>query len=125
MSRNRYSLPYESGSRLVETRGFVHNLDGARGARFTIHRNPLSLCATCPSFSGDPLANIRIAIHQRDASSFAPGEKIDAVLPRQSHIFQVEKDAAALRFRGDECFQLGDMLCVEPAAYRKNRLPVF
>src|SRR5258708_11616771 len=82
-------------------------------------------CATCASFSRDPLANVWIAIHQRDASRFAPGEKIDTVLTRQSHLLEVENDAAALRFRGDECFQLGDMLCVEPAAYRKNHFPVF
>src|SRR5260370_1019082 len=36
-----------------------------------------------------------------------------------------ENDAAIFSFRGDECFQLGDMLCVEPAAYRKNHFLVF
>jgi len=77
------------------------------------------------SFSRDPLANVRIAIRQRDASGFAPGEKIDTVLTGQSHILEVENDAPIFSFRGDECFQLGDMLCVEPAAYRKNHFPVF
>src|SRR5260370_14571777 len=77
------------------------------------------------SFSRDPLANVWIAIRQRDASGFAGGKKIDTVLTCQSHIFQVQNDAAAIHFRGDECFQLGDMLCVEAAAYRKNPFPVF
>src|SRR5580658_1026605 len=36
---------------------------------------------------------------------------------------QVENDAGALRYRGDECFQLGDMLCVEPAAYVRTTSP--
>src|SRR5580700_3961796 len=84
------------------------------------------LCALLAALlPGDPFANIRIAIHQRDARRFAPDQKIDAVLTCQSHIFQVESDAAALSFRADECFQLGDMLCVHPAAYRKNYVPVF
>ena len=83
------------------------------------------LALLAASFSRDPLPNVWIAIRQRDASGFAPGEKIDTVLTCQSHIFQVENDASALRFRGDECFQLGDMLCVEAAAYRKNHFPVF
>ena len=74
--------------------------------------------------SGDPFANVWIAIHQHDVRCFAPGQKIDAVLTCQSHILQVENDAAAIRFRGDECFQFGDMLCVEAAAYRKNHFPV-
>jgi len=75
--------------------------------------------------SRDPFANVWIAIHQRDVRCFAPGQKIDAVLTGQSHIFQVENDAAAFFFRADECFQLGDMVCVDPAAYRKNHFPVF
>ena len=62
--------------------------------------------------SGYPFANVWIAIHQRDVRCFAPRQKIDAVFT-ESHIFQVENDAAALLFRADECFQLGDMLCVE------------
>ena len=48
------------------------------------------------------------------------GKEMDPIMKQK-----VENDAAALRFRGDECFQLGDMLCVEPAAYRKNHFPVF
>ena len=88
-------------------------------------RSSFFLALLAASFSRDPLANVWIAIHQRDAGGFTPGEKIDTVLTRQSHIFQVENDAAALPFRGDQCFQLGDMLCVEPAAYRKNHFPVF
>ena len=75
------------------------------------------------SFSRDPFANVWIAIHQRDVRCFAPGQKIDAVLTGQSHILQVENDAAALFFRADECFQLGDVLCVYPAAYVKTTSP--
>src|SRR5437016_1885787 len=32
---------------LLKHEASSHNLDGARGVRFAIHRNPLSLCATC------------------------------------------------------------------------------
>jgi hypothetical protein len=88
-------------------------------------QEPLLYALRAALLSGDPFANVWIAIRQRDVRCFAPGQKIDAVLTCQSHIFQVENDAAALRFCGDDCFQLGDMLCVEPAAYRKNHFPVF
>jgi hypothetical protein len=92
--------------------------------QFARHKSPLyALFAAL--LSGDPFANVWIAIHQRDVRCFAPDQKIDAVLTCQSHIFQVENDAAVLSFRADECFQLGDMLCVDPAAYRKNHFPVF
>jgi hypothetical protein len=36
-----------------------------------------------------------------NVSRFALSEKIDAVLTRQSHILEVEKDAANLPLRGD------------------------
>ena len=75
--------------------------------------------------SGDPFAYVWIAVHKRDVRCFAPGQKIDAGLTGQSHIFQVENDAAAFFFRAYECLQLGDMFCVDPAAYRENYFPVF
>ena len=93
------------------------------GVQFARHKSPL-YALFAGLLPGDPFANVWIAIHQRDVRCFAPGQKIDAVLTGQSHIFQVENDAAALFFRADECFQLGDMLCVDPAAYRKNHFPV-
>jgi hypothetical protein len=88
-------------------------------------QNPPLNALLAALLSGDPFANVWIAIHQRDVRCFAPGQKIDAVLTCQSHIFQVENDAPALSFRADECFQFGDMLCVDPTAYPKNHFPVF
>src|ERR1700689_3605370 len=41
------------------------------------------------SLSRDPLANVWIAIHQRNASRLALSEKSDAVLARQGHILEV------------------------------------
>ena len=93
--------------------------------QFALHKNSSLHALLAALLSGDPFANVWIAIHQRDVRCFAPGQKIDAVLTCQSHIFQVENDAAALPFRADECFQLGDMLCVKPAAYRKDHFLVF
>src|SRR5579863_7454459 len=76
------------------------------------------------SLSRDPLADVWIAIRQPDASRFALSEKIDAVLTRQSHILEVENDAPIFPFRGDECFQLGNVLLVDPAAQGKDDVPV-
>jgi hypothetical protein len=64
----------------------------------------------------DPLADILIAIREGNASRFALREKSDAILTGQSHIFEVEDDAAALPFRANESFQLGNILFVDPAA---------
>jgi len=68
------------------------------------------------SLSRDPLADIWITIHQRNVSRFALREKIDTVLTGQSHILEVENDAAIIPFRANESFQLGDTLLVDPAA---------
>ena len=75
-------------------------------------RFPLIKSAALASIvlSLDPLADVWIAIHQRDVGRFAPSEKIDAVLTCQSHILEVENDAAIFPFRADESFQLGNVL---------------
>jgi hypothetical protein len=76
------------------------------------------------SLSRDPLADVWIAIRQPDVSRFALSEKIYAVLTRQSHILEVENDAAIFPFRGDERFQLGNMFFVDPAAEGEDHFPV-
>ena len=65
---------------------------------------------------GDPLADVWIAIRQRNAGHFAPSEKSDALLTGQSHILEVENDPAICSFCGNERFQLGNVLSVDPAA---------
>ena len=75
------------------------------------------------SLSRDPLADVWIAIRERNAGRFTLSKKSDAILAGQSHILEVENDAPIFSFRGDECFQLGDMLCVEPAAYVRTTSP--
>jgi hypothetical protein len=42
--------------------------------------------------SRDPLADVWIAIHQRNVGSFALSEKSNAILTGQSHIFEIEND---------------------------------
>jgi hypothetical protein len=68
------------------------------------------------SLSRDPLADIWIAIRQGNTGRFALSEKMDAVLTRQSHILKVKDDSALFSFRGDERFQFGNVLPVDPAA---------
>jgi hypothetical protein len=68
------------------------------------------------SLSRDPLADVWIAIRQLNAGRLAPGEKDNAILTGQSHILEVENDAAIFLFRADERFQIGDILFVDPAA---------
>jgi hypothetical protein len=68
------------------------------------------------ALSADPLADVWIAIHQCDAGRFAPGKKIDAILTSQSHIFKVKNDSPMCSFCGNERFQLGNVLPVDPAA---------
>jgi hypothetical protein len=65
---------------------------------------------------GDPLADVWITIRQRNAGHFTLSEKSDPILTGQSHIFEVEDDAAVFPFRADERFQLGNVLFVDPAA---------
>jgi hypothetical protein len=79
------------------------------------------------SLSRDPLADVWVALHQRDSGRFAPREKIDAVLAGQSHIPEVQNDVATILFRpfrADERFQFGNMLPVNPAAHGKDRVLV-
>src|SRR5277367_1524910 len=59
---------------------------------FSSDQNQRALCSIF--LSRDPLADVWIAIHQRNVSRFALREKIDAVLTCQSHILEVENDAA-------------------------------
>ena len=66
--------------------------------------------------SRDPLADVWIAIHQRNAGCLALSEKSDAILTGQSHIPEVKNDAAIFSFRGDKRFQPGNVLFVDPAA---------
>jgi hypothetical protein len=77
------------------------------------------------SLSCNPLTDIRVAIHQLNVTRLALREKIDAVLTGQSHIREVENDAAIFPFRDNERFQLGNVLFVDPAAYGKNHIPIF
>jgi hypothetical protein len=74
--------------------------------------------------SRDPLADVWIAIRQRNAGRLALSEKTDAVLTGQNHIPEVENDAAIFSFRADEGFQLGNALFVDPAAYGEDHIPV-
>ena len=64
----------------------------------------------------DPLADVWIAIRQRNAVRFAPSEKSNAILTGQSHIFEVQDDSAVFHFRRYERFQLGNMLLLDLAA---------
>ena len=72
----------------------------------------------------DPLADVWIAIRQRNASRFTVSEENDAILTGQSQIFEVEDDAAVFPFRTDEPFQFGNVLFVDPAAQTKDYIPV-
>jgi hypothetical protein len=74
--------------------------------------------------SRDPLPDIWIAIRQRNVIRFALSEKSDAVPTCQSHILEVESDAANFPFRPDERFQLCNALFVDPAAQGKEHLTV-
>jgi hypothetical protein len=60
--------------------------------RVSSNKNQLALLSV--SLSRDPLPDIWIAIHQLNISRFALGEKIDAILTRQSHILKVKNDSA-------------------------------
>jgi hypothetical protein len=74
--------------------------------------------------SRDPLADVWIAIRQRNVSRFALSEKIDTVPTCQRHILQIKNDAPLLSLRGDERLQLGDVLVVDPAAQGKYHLAI-
>jgi hypothetical protein len=74
--------------------------------------------------SRDPLADVWIAIRQRDVSRFALSEKIDTVLACQSHVLQVQSDAAIFALPGDKRLQFGNMLVVDPPAQGKDHFAV-
>jgi hypothetical protein len=76
------------------------------------------------SLSRDPLADVRIAVHQRNVGSFALSEKNNAILTGQSHVFEVENDAATFLLSADLRFQLNDALLVDPTAKGKDYVPV-
>src|SRR3982750_2327636 len=48
---------------------------------------------SCP-LSGDPLADVWIAIHERNVTVFAVSQKVDAVLTCQGQVLEVEGDAS-------------------------------
>jgi hypothetical protein len=79
----------------------------------TVH-DTISLAST--SLSRDPLAEVWIAIRQRNASRFALSKKSHAILTGQSQLLEVKNDAAIFPFGGDERFQFDDVLFVDPAA---------
>jgi hypothetical protein len=66
--------------------------------------------------SRDPLAEVWIAIRQRDASRFTLSKKSHAILTGQSQLPEVKNDATIFPFRGDERFQFGNVLFFDPAA---------
>src|SRR5580698_8234628 len=75
-----------------------------------------SYLSASTSLPGDPLADVWIAVHQRNAGGFALRKKSYAILTCQSHIPEVKNDSPIFSFRADERFQLGNVLLVEPAA---------
>jgi hypothetical protein len=101
-------------------------------------------CPICSAFSSDqsqhaPASILRlvihsrvygsqIAIHQRNAGPFAQSEKSDTILTGQSHILEVENNAANFPFRADERFQLRNVVvagvCIEMSHISSlNNLP--
>jgi hypothetical protein len=79
---------------------------------------------TFASLSCDPFADVAWAILQCDAIRFAALEKDDDILAYQSYVLQVQNDAASIRLRPDECFQVGNIFFIYSAAERKDYLPV-
>src|SRR5579862_63453 len=83
-----------------------------------------SYLSASTSLPGDPLADVWIAVHQRNTGGFALRKKSYAILTCQSHILEVENDMGIFPFRADERFQLGNVLFVEPADQREDHFPV-
>jgi hypothetical protein len=77
-------------------------------------RSAISLASS--SLSRDPLAEVWIAVRQRNASRFALRKKSHAILTGQRQFLKVKNDAAISPFGGDERFQFGNVLFVDPAA---------
>jgi hypothetical protein len=80
--------------------------------------------APAPFSSGDPLADVWIAVCESDTGRFAPGKKIDAISTRQGHVFEIEVNAATFSFRADECFQFANVLLVDLSAQGEDHVPV-
>src|SRR6266404_2111592 len=76
------------------------------------------------SFSRDPLANVCRAILDLDAVRFADLEKPDSLSIHEGQVFQVQDDAATLRFRSKQCFHLGYIFCVHSTTQRKDNFAV-
>jgi hypothetical protein len=66
--------------------------------------------------SRDPLAEVWIAIRERNARRFALRKKSHAIRTGQSQLLEVKNDSAIFPFGGDERFQLDDMLFADLAA---------
>jgi hypothetical protein len=66
--------------------------------------------------SRDPLAEVWIAIRQRNASRFALSKKSQAIVTGQSQLPEVKNDSAIFPFGVDKRFQFGNVLFVDPAA---------
>src|SRR5580658_564660 len=83
-------------------------------SRSTISINQLALASSF--LPCDPLPEVWIAIRQRNASRLALSEKSHAILTGQSQLLEVKNDLAIFPFSGDERFQFGNVLFVNPAA---------
>ncbi|HEY1756167.1 MAG TPA: hypothetical protein VGG72_12275 [Bryobacteraceae bacterium] len=66
--------------------------------------------------SRDPLAEVWIAIRERNARRFALSKKSHDIRTGQSQLPEVKNDSAIFPFGGDERFQFGNVLFVDPAA---------
>jgi hypothetical protein len=83
-------------------------------SRSTISINQLALASSF--LPRDPLPEVWIAIRQPNASRLALSEKSHAILTGQSQLLEVKNDLAIFPFSGDERFQFGNVLFVNPAA---------
>src|SRR5579863_5459590 len=79
-------------------------------------RRQSAISLASSSLSRDPLAEVWIAIRQRNARRFALRKKSHAILTGQSQLLEVKNDSAIFPFSGDDRFQLGNVLFVDPAA---------
>ena len=68
------------------------------------------------SLSRDPLAEVWIAIRERNARHFALRKKSHAIRTGQSQLLEIKNDAPVFPFGGNERLQLGKVLFVDPAA---------
>jgi hypothetical protein len=89
---------------------------------FECDRCKISLASS--SLPRDPLAEVWIAIRQRNASRFALSKKSHAILTGESQLLEVKNDRAIFPFGGNERFEFGNVLFVDPAAKGNDYLPV-